>query len=136
MLNKCKACGLPETYETIEFDTSNVCNICRQKEYKDEAIDWDDRQQKLTKLIEDHRGKYEYDCIVPFSGGKDSTYTLLYLMREFKVKPLVVQFNHGFMRQTLLSNNQRTFKTLVVDVISFTPNWLLVKRLMLEAVIR
>ena len=136
MLKKSGACGLPETYETIEFDPNDVCNICRQKEFKDEVLDWDERRQKLVELIEDHRGKYEYDCIVPFSGGKDSTFRLLYLMREFKLKPLVVQFNHGFMRETLLANNQRTFKALGVDVVSFTPNWHLVKRLMLEALIR
>jgi hypothetical protein len=49
---------------------------------------------------------------------------------------LVVQFNHGFMRRGLLENNERTFRKLGVDVISFTPNWHIVKRLMLEALIR
>ena len=57
-------------------------------------------------------------------------------MKEYKLKPLVVQFNHGFMRSRLQENNQRTFKTLGVDVISFTPNWRVVKRLMLETLIR
>jgi N-acetyl sugar amidotransferase len=136
MLKHCKACNLPETYETIEFDKEGVCNICRQKEFKDTAIDWNARKEQLVKLVEQYRGKYAYDCIVPFSGGKDSTFTLLYLMREFKIKPLVVQFNHGFMREGLLKNNERTFRKLGVDVISFTPNWQVVKRLMLEALVR
>ena len=136
MLKHCTACNLPETYETIEFDESGVCNICRQKEFKDQAIDWAGRREQLGLLIEQYRGKYDYDCIVPFSGGKDSTFTLHYLMKEFKIKPLVVQFNHGFMRQGLLKNNERTFRKLGVDVVSFTPNWQLVKRLMLEALIR
>lgn len=136
MLKKCTACGLPETYETIEFGADGVCNICRQKEYKDERIDWAARKLMLDELVEQYRGKYEYDCIVPFSGGKDSTFTLLYLMREYKIKPLVVQFNHGFMRPTLQENNQRTFKALGVDVHSFTPNWRIVKRLMREALVR
>ena len=136
MLKHCTACNLPETYETIEFDESGVCNICRQKEFKDQAIDWTGRREQLGLLIEQYRGKYDYDCIVPFSGGKDSTFTLHYLMKEFKIKPLVVQFNHGFMRQGLLKNNERTFRKLGVDFVSFTPNWQLVKRLMLEALIR
>jgi len=136
MLQHCKACNLPETYETIEFDEQGICNICRQKEFKDNAIDWNARYEQLVKLVEQYRGKYSYDCIVPFSGGKDSSFTLLYLMKEFKIKPLVVQFNHGFMRQGLLKNNERTFRKLGVDVISFTPNWQLVKRLMLEALVR
>jgi len=135
-LKRCQKCGLPETYETIEFNESGVCNICSQKNFKDETINWSDRKLILDSLIEENRGKHEYDCIVPFSGGKDSTYTLLYLMREYGIKPLVVQFNHGFMRSTLLENNIKTFKKLGVDVVSFTPNWNIVKRLMKEALIR
>jgi hypothetical protein len=54
-------------------------------------------------------------------------------MREYRIKPLVVRFNHGFMRPTIQQNNVRTFKKLGVDVLEFTPNWHVVKRLMLES---
>lgn len=132
----CVRCGLPETYETIEFDSEGVCNICRQKEFRDVEIDWAARRKTLGELVEQYRGKHEYDCIVPFSGGKDSTFTLHYLVKEFGIKPLVVQFNHGFLRPTLLKNNERTFRQLGVEVLSFTPNWKVVKRVMLESLIR
>lgn len=135
-LKKCTSCLLPETYETIEYDNKGVCNVCRGKEYRDSAVNWDTRKLQLDELIEQHRGKYDYDMIVPFSGGKDSTFTLYYLMKEYKIKPLVVRFDHGFMRSTLTENNTRTFKKLGVDVLNFTPNWQLVKRLMLESLRR
>lgn len=135
-LKSCTRCGLPETYETIEFDDQGVCNICRAHAHKRENIDWASKKPQFDAIIEEYRGKYEYDCIVPFSGGKDSTFTLYHLVKEYKIKPLVVQFNHGFMRPTLLANNERTFKALGVDVLSFTPNWHVVRRLMLEALIR
>jgi len=135
-MKKCAHCGLPETYETIEFDADGVCNICRQQQFKRGNIDWKQRKLMLDELVAQHRGKFDYDCLVPFSGGKDSTFTLYYLIKEYKLKPLVVQFNHGFMRPNLLANNERTFKKLGVDVISFTPNWKIVKRLMREALIR
>jgi N-acetyl sugar amidotransferase len=135
-MKRCSRCGLPETYETIEFDEYGVCNICRQHEYKKDKIDWAERRKMLDSLVEEYRGKYDYDCLVPFSGGKDSTYTLYFLVKEYNLKPLVVQFNHGFMRPNLLANNERTFKKLGVDVVSFTPNWKVVKRLMLETLIR
>lgn len=135
-MKRCTRCGLPETYETIEFDHEGVCNICRQQQFKQGKIEWNTRKKMLDDLVAEYRGKYDYDCIVPFSGGKDSTFTLHYLIKEYGLKPLVVQFNHGFMRPTLLANNQRTFKKLGVDVISFTPNWKVVKRLMREALIR
>jgi len=135
-LKHCVKCGLPETYETIEFDGVGVCNICHQSAFKQTAIDWTSRKAMLDDLIKQYRGKHDYDCIVPFSGGKDSTFTLYYLVKEYKLKPLVVQFNHGFMRPNLLANNERTFKALGVDVLSFTPNWKVVKRLMLESLAR
>jgi len=135
-MKKCTNCGLPETYETIEFNTDGICNICLQQSYKNENIDWVERKKSLSELIESYRGKHDYDCIIPFSGGKDSTFTLYHLVKEYGVKPLVVQFNHGFMRPNLLENNERTFKKLGVDVISFSPNWNIVKSLMKESLVR
>lgn len=135
-MKRCTKCSFPETYESIEFDDNGICNICQQKAYRDSQIDWPKRKVQLDTLIEKYRGLYDYDCIIPFSGGKDSTFTLWYLVNTYKVKPLVVQFNHGFLRPNLLENNQKTFKQLGVDVISFTPNWKVVKRLMKESLIR
>jgi len=135
-MRKCIRCGLPETYETIEFDESGVCNICNQHTHKNEQLDWSARKPMLDDLIESYRGKYEYDCIIPFSGGKDSTFTLYYLIKEYGIRPLVVQFDHGFMRPNLLENNERTFKQLGVDVLRFSPKWDVVKRVMLESLIR
>lgn len=131
-LKRCVRCLLPETYETIEFDNNGLCNICKSAEHKD-AINWDERRDLLNRIIDKYRGKYEYDCIIPFSGGKDSTFQLWYLVTQCNVKPLVVRFNHGFMRQTIEENNKRTFKKLGVDVIEFTPNWKIVKTLMKES---
>jgi N-acetyl sugar amidotransferase len=132
-LKRCVKCCLPETYETIEFDSTGLCNICRSTEYKTKNINWEERRGLLEKLIEKYRGKSDYDCIVPFSGGKDSTFQLHYLVTRCKLKPLVVRFNHGFIRPVISSNNEKTFKKLGVDFIDFTPNWKIVKRVMLES---
>lgn len=132
-LRRCKRCLLPETYETIEFDGEGVCNICRSAEHKGTGIDWDERKRLLDALIEKYRGKGDYDCIVPYSGGKDSTFQLYYLIKEYGLKPLVVRFNQGFMRPTIQENNLRILKKLGVDVLEFTPNWRIVKKLMLES---
>ncbi|MCC6642211.1 MAG: N-acetyl sugar amidotransferase, partial [Deltaproteobacteria bacterium] len=83
-----------------------------------------------------HRGQHAYDCIVPFSGGKDSTFTLWYLVREKKLRPLVVRFDHGFLRKNVQENSLRTFRTLGVDVHQFTPNWQVVRKLMFESLRR
>ena len=122
-MKKCSKCNLPETYETIEFDENNVCNMCKGNEFKEKKIDWSKRKKLLDDLIEKYRGKSNYDCIVPFSGAKDSTFQLYYLMKEYKIKPLVVRFNHGFLRETI-QNTVKTLKKLGADFIEFTPNYL------------
>lgn len=132
-MKRCSPCGLPETHETISFDSKGTCNICRQVEFKNERIDWAAKKVELGELIEEHRGKYDYDCIVPFSGGKDSTWTLYHLVKEYKVKPLVVRFDHGFFRPNLEANTKRVCRELGVDIMTFTPNWKVVQRLMLQA---
>ncbi len=132
-LRRCTKCLLPETHETIMFDEDGVCNICRQIEFKEGKIDWAERKKELTELIEEHRGKYDYDCIIPFSGGKDSTWTLYYLMKEYKIKPLVVRFDHGFLRPGLNESTIRVLRNMGADFHTFTPNWKLVQKLMLQS---
>ncbi len=131
-LMRCSKCILPETHETIYFDEQGVCNICRQHEYKQEKIDWNMKKKELDQLIKQYKGQYEYDCIVPFSGGKDSTWTLYYLVMEYGLRPLVVSFDHGFFRPNLLENRLRTIRKLGVDLHVFTPNWKIVQKLMLQ----
>jgi len=135
-MKQCTRCVIPETHETIVFDHHGVCNVCLQHDYKQEKIDWTAKKAELDQLIEAHRGKALYDCIVPFSGGKDSTFTLLYLVAEYKIKPLVVSFDHGFYRPTTQHNRERTIKSLGVDFLSFRPNWQVVRKLMLESLKR
>jgi N-acetyl sugar amidotransferase len=132
-MKRCAKCLLPETHESISFDEEGICSVCRQVEFKDDKIDWNKRKQDLTELIEYHRGKYDYDCIVPFSGGKDSVWTLYYLMKEYNVKPLVVRFDHGFLRPNLNENTINVLRNLGADFISFTPNWKVVQKLMLQS---
>ena len=114
-LKKCNQCQLPETYETIEFDNKGGCNICSSTKFKNTKIDWKSRKKLLNELIEENRGKYNYDCIIPFSGGKDSVFTLNYLIKEYKIKPLVVRFNHGFIRKTIQDNVHTTLTNHNID---------------------
>lgn len=135
-LRRCSRCLLPETHETITFDADGVCNVCRQIEFKRSKIDWTARLVDFEALLDQYRNNYDYDCIVPFSGGKDSTFTLYKLVHDFQLKPLVVSFDHGFMRPTVEANTQRTIKKLGVDYLRFRPNWTVVQKLMLESLRR
>lgn len=140
-MQRCRICTLPITWETICFDENGICNICKNWEKKTKEIDWNEREKMLIKILKDARQTQKqknnpYDCIVPFSGGKDSTFTLYTIVKKYGLKPLVISFDHCFYRPKTLENRTRTFRRLGVDVITFTPNWRIVKKLMLEALIR
>jgi N-acetyl sugar amidotransferase len=132
----CTRCVLPETHDTIIFDEEGVCSVCRQIDYRDGQIDWDERRKMLDDLIVQYKDKGEYDCIIPFSGGKDSTFQLWYAVKELELKPLVVRFDHWGYRPLVSENNTRTFKILGVDVLTFQPSWHAVRELMLESLKR
>ena len=124
-----------ETHETIKYNDFRKLQYLEQHEYKKEIINWD-KKVELEELVTKYKNKYSYDCIVPFSGGKDSTYNFWYLVKKLKLKCLVVCFDHSFYRPKLIENREKVFKKLGVEFIVFTPNWELVKRLMLESLVR
>jgi len=132
-MTHCIKCLSPETLESISFDENGICSICNQIEYKKSNVDWTERKKWLDELISEFKGKNLYDCIIPYSGGKDSVFQLWYVVRKLGLKPLVVRYDHWGYRPLIDENNEKVFKQLGVDVIKFTPNWNLVKDLMLEA---
>ena len=134
-MRHCVRCLLPETYDTVMFDEEGVCSVCRQIEKRNE-IDWVARRQQLDEVCAEFRDKGQYDCIVPFSGGKDSVFQLWYIIKELKLKPLVFRFDHWGYRPLVGDNNTKVFKKLGCDVLQFTPNWHVVRELMLEALKR
>ncbi len=129
---------MPETAESLDF-SEPVCSVCKQAETKNaiSEAEWADRRAILRGIVESaRRSNADYEAIIPFSGGKDSTFTLWYAVRELGLRCLVVRFNHHFFRQGVQENWRRTSRRLGVDSIEFTPNWHVVRRLMLESLKR
>ena len=75
----CNKCLLPETAEATSFDDTGSCSVCAQIEVRDTQIDWDARHAQMLELVAQYRDKGLYDCIVPYSGGKDSVFQLWYV---------------------------------------------------------
>lgn len=82
-MNRCRLCVIPDTRPDTAF-IDGVCSACIAYHTRP-TIDWDARRLQLIELLERHSGR----CIVPSSGGKDSTYQVLRLI-ELGAKPLVV----------------------------------------------
>ncbi len=118
-----------ETQDTISFNEAGVCSTCQSIDIKHTKIDWKERRKEFEKILEEYRGKGPYDCIVPFSGGKDSTFTALALVRDFGLKPLIVSYDHWFYRPGVIRDRERTLKKLGVDFLTFKSDWRVVKKL-------
>ena len=132
----CSKCVTPETAESLIFDENNTCSACKQISYKNEKVDWADRKVQFENLIAKHKNKFDYDCVVPFSGGKDSTFALWYIVKIKNLKPLVVRFDHNFLRETVQKNTEKTITKLGVDFLNFKPNFNIVKKMMFESLFR
>ena len=73
-MNRCTVCVMPATRPDVPF-VDGICQACRNYQARPE-IDWDARKFQLLELLERHHGR----CIVPSSGGKDSTYQVMTLL--------------------------------------------------------
>ena len=83
---------MPDTKPDLSFDAEGVCDACRSAALKN-TIDWKAREAEFKELVEKFKNKdgSKYDCIIPVSGGKDSTYQA-YLARQWGLNPLLVHF--------------------------------------------
>ena len=118
----CKKCLYPDTKPQLIFDEKGVCSACTNNEMKDK-IDWDRKKEEFHQIIEKYRSKdhKNYDCIIPVSGGKDSTYQTYIMKKEFGLNPLVVNF-HPLDQTEIGKKNLENLKRIGVDCIEFTAN--------------
>ena len=89
----CKKCLMPNTRPRIVFDENGVCNACNHAEAKDET-NWGERKKEFLEILDKYRSKDgSWDCIVPWSGGKDSSSIAYKLKYEFNMNPLLITFS-------------------------------------------
>lgn len=125
----CKKCLYPDTKPQLEFNEEGVCSACINFAKKDN-IDWNEKREELEEIL----GKYSskdgsnYDCIIPVSGGKDSTFQTYFIKKELGYNPLVINF-HPLDQTELGKQNLENLKRLGVDCIEFSPNPIIYKKL-------
>ncbi len=121
MLKYCVKCVMPNTKPDLSFDDSGVCSACNS--YNDRSdVDWDLRKKELKDLLEQYKNKdgNSWDCIVPVSGGKDSTYQVIRIL-QLGLNPLCVTATTCSLSK-IGRKNIDNIKSLGVDYIEFTPN--------------
>ena len=70
-----------------------VCSACIAAEAKDKSIDWEQRKKDFYSIIEKFRlnkDQIGYDCLIPVSGGKDSSFQAYFMKKVCGMNPLCV----------------------------------------------
>lgn len=121
MLKYCTKCVMPHSKPDLHIDDEGVCNACKSYE-KREVIDWDARRKELTVILDRYRSMNasSWDCIVPVSGGKDSTYQVVRML-QLGMNPLCVTATTCDLSD-IGRKNIENIKNLGVDYIEFSPN--------------
>lgn len=117
----CKNCIMPSTRPRLSFDDNGICAACEWDKIKKTKIDWKARLEELRGLCNNIRGKQRYDCLVPASGGKDSTYVADKMKNEFGLNVLTVTITPP-LETELIQNNMKNFLERGFDNIKVTPN--------------
>jgi len=115
----CSRCVLPHSPPDILLDAEGVCGLCREHARRPAGPQAPLLETDFTKIIAQHRGKHEFDCLVMCSGGKDSTAALYYAKRRYKLNVLAFTFDHGFETEDALANVRRAVEKLDVPFLFY-----------------
>lgn len=110
-LKRCSKCILPETMPYIRFDSDGVCNYCHNYKIRNKPKP----VEVIKELVEPYRRKGEPDCIVPFSGGRDSCYGLHLIVKELGMNPIAYTYDWGMVTDLGRRNISRMCASLGVE---------------------
>ncbi len=110
-MKRCVRCILPETHPFIKFNKQGICNFClnhKKIEVKGE--------ESLKDIVSRYRSKSDRpDCVVAFSGGRDSSYGLHYVKKELKMNPIAFTYDWGMVADIARRNQARLVGKLGVE---------------------
>jgi 7-cyano-7-deazaguanine synthase in queuosine biosynthesis len=117
---------MPQSPPHIVLDKEGVCNLCRAYKKTDSTSTPVSGQHEtdLVKILNKHRGKHKYDCLVMLSGGKDSTSSLYYMKKRYRLNPLAFTFDHGFESDEAMNNIKKAVEILDVDFLYYRTNFM------------
>jgi N-acetyl sugar amidotransferase len=118
-MNYCRVCILPDTRPNLKIDADGNCNCPAST--KARPVNWKQRKAAWRKLVQEVRAKRaSYDCVIPVSGGKDSTWQVITAL-DWGLRPLAVTWKSP-ARNRLGEANLQNLIRLGVDHIDLTIN--------------
>jgi predicted subunit of tRNA(5-methylaminomethyl-2-thiouridylate) methyltransferase len=124
----CSRCVLPSNFPGVSLQ-GGVCNFCLNSSSERVINRKAELAVEIELAIKSARGLSEYDCIVAFSGGKDSSYTLKLLVEKYKLNCLAITVDNGFISEQAQRNCKTITASLGVDFITYVPAFEFMKRM-------
>jgi N-acetyl sugar amidotransferase len=122
---------LPDTRPNLVIGADGVCNACKAHRGR-KAIDWAARERAFREVVARAKARTKsYDCLVPVSGGKDSTWQVVNCL-EYGLTPLAVTWKTP-ARTAIGQRNLDNLVSLGVDHIDYQVNPKVEARFMLNA---
>lgn len=123
-MKRCTRCILPETFPGIQFDEEGVCQYCRRMPDAERRAAQKTRlRTRFEELVAQVRTRPGYHCLMSWSGGKDSTYTLWLLRKQYDLRVLAFTFDNGFASPAALKNMRMVGENLKVDHVIVKPRF-------------
>ncbi|OEJ66322.1 N-acetyl sugar amidotransferase [Magnetovibrio blakemorei] len=121
MITYCNKCLYPNTKPDLHFNDQGICSACQSFENRGQ-VDWEQRRKDFLNITDKYKSKNgsNYDCIVPVSGGKDSTFQVIRLL-ELGLNPLCVTATTDSLSD-IGRENIENIKSLGVDYQEITQN--------------
>jgi hypothetical protein len=110
-IRRCSKCILPETMPFIEFDQDYVCNYCRY--YR--PIEFKGSDALKAEMERYRRTDGRPDCLVTFSGGRDSSYGVHFVKNELKMNPVTYTYDWGMVTDLARRNQMRICGKLGIE---------------------
>lgn len=121
-MKRCKKCILPENYAGIEFNQQGVCNFCIS--FKTREYQGGDALKERILNAKRKESSRDFDCVIGFSGGRDSSYLLYYLSKVLNLKVLAYIVDNNFMPEQTKLNIQEAIRILGVKHVVDKQNYL------------
>ncbi len=118
---RCKKCILPSTYTGVTFDENEICSLCKDygKVSAEESMRRESRTRELEQMVaEARKPRGDYDCLVPVSGGRDSSYVAYVMRKVFGLRVVGVNFDNGYRSELALQNLNIISRALDMDLVT------------------
>ncbi len=121
-MKTCAKCTLNDNIFSVQIGDDGVCNYCRtETPSRSPRPDPTQAAEALSAFFDSYRDR-PYQAVLAYSGGKDSSYALYKLVRDYGVSVLAVTFDNGFLTEQCYQNIRNVTAALGTDSIILRPS--------------